>query len=82
MIAVVCYLLILCILIGTIYLLAAKSIFIKILTFGYLNNIIIAFISLYALFTNNFSYLDVALIYAILAQVSTIIIVKYMRGRK
>lgn len=82
MILLVFYSIILCVAIGFIYLIMARDLFIKIISFTYISNIVIALIALLSLVKGNESYLDIALIYAAIGPISIIIIVKYLKVRK
>jgi len=81
MIIVIILLLITCILIACCYLLKADSLSNKLLTSCYLTNVFILLICFWGVISGNSSYIDVALIYAVLSPAGAIIIIRYLRER-
>ena len=82
MILIALYAIIFCIAIGMYQILISKNLAIKIISFNYISNIIIVLIAILSMMDGRASYIDIALIYALIGPLSTLIIVKYLRGEK
>jgi multicomponent Na+:H+ antiporter subunit F len=70
------------IVLGLIYLLWKKDILHRLLILGYITNVMIALICFYALLSDNHIYIDIALIYALLAPISTIAFIRFLKHRQ
>ena len=79
---IIATLILICILLACCYLLLARSLFNKLLAGCYLTNIFIVVICFWGVVSGNSSYIDVALIYAVISPVATIITVRYLKGEE
>lgn len=64
------------------YLLFTKTHSLRLLTLSYFSNLLIGFICLYGVVSRNTSYIDLALIYALISPAATIIITRFLKGEK
>ena len=72
----------LAILLSGLYLLFRNGVLVRLLTLGYMTNVIVAFICFYGVASGNKSYIDVALIYALISPIATIVIIRFLKGEK
>jgi multisubunit Na+/H+ antiporter MnhF subunit len=64
------------------YMVITNSNLVRLLTLCYATNVMLTFICVYGVISGNKSYIDIALIYALISPAATIAILRFLRSEK